>query len=95
MKSPARRETTQVTANSSLVSDKKTCSQVNNNENMPRRGNRCDIVSGRRFPEIFRSLGHVVGNLSETNVWQVITSYGRQTTQVAADSSLVSEKKTC
>ena len=54
-----RRETTQVAADSSLVSDKRTYSLVNDNENMPRRGNRCDIVSGWDLPEIFRRLGHV------------------------------------
>ena len=46
-----RRETTQVAADSSLVSDKKTYSLVNDNESMPRRGNRCDIVSGWDLPE--------------------------------------------
>ena len=66
-----RRETTQVTAISSLVSDYKTCSLVNNYEDMPRRGNRRDIVSCRDFPKVFRRLRHVFGDLSETNVWQL------------------------
>ena len=48
-----RRETTRVAADSSLVSDKRTCSLVNDNENMPRGGNRCDIVSAHDLPEIF------------------------------------------
>ena len=70
-KPPNRRETTQVTAISSLVSDYKTCSLVNNYENRPRRGNRCDIVSGRGFSEVFWRLRHVFGDLSEVNVWQL------------------------
>ena len=68
MKPPNRRETTQVTAISSLVSDYKTCSLVNNYENMPRRGNRCDVVSGRDFPEVFQRLRHMFGDLFEANV---------------------------
>ena len=71
MKPPNRRETTQVTAICSLVSDQKTCSLVNNYESMPRRGNRCDIVSGRDFPEVFRRLRHVFRDLSEANVRQL------------------------
>ena len=65
------RDPAQVTAISSLVSDKKSCSLVNNYENMPRRGNRCDIVSSRDFPEVFWRLRHVFGDLSEANVWQL------------------------
>ena len=46
------RETTWVAADSDLMSDKRTCSLVNDNDNMPRRVNRCDIVSARDLPEI-------------------------------------------
>ena len=47
------RETTRMAVDSSLVSDKRTCSMVNDNENMPRRVNRCDTVSARALPEMF------------------------------------------
>ena len=47
------RETTREAADSSLVSDKRTCSLVNDNENTPRRVNRCDIVSARDLLQIF------------------------------------------
>ena len=39
-------------ADSSLVSDKRTCSLENDNEDMPGRVKRCDIVSARNLPEI-------------------------------------------
>ena len=61
-----RRETTRVAADSSLVSDKRTFSLVSNNdEKMPRRVNRCDIVRARGLPEIFHArLGIVLsGNM--------------------------------
>ena len=62
------RETTRVAADSSLVSDKRTCSVVNDHENiLPRRVNRCDIVSARDLPEIF---------LGELNTCSVV--YARQ-----------------
>ena len=43
------RETTRLAADSSLVSNRRTCSLVNDNEKMPRRVNRCDIVSARNI----------------------------------------------
>ena len=65
------RETTQVAADSSLVSDKRTWNLVNANENMPRRVNRCGIVSARDLREIFQArIGYVFVDLYEENVWQ-------------------------
>ena len=64
---PYRREATRVPTDSSLVSDKRTCSLVNDNENMPRRVNWCDIVISLDSPEIFHG---------EEGMCSVI--YGRQ-----------------
>ena len=84
-----RRETTRVAAVSSLVSDKRKYSLVKNYENMPRRVNRWNIVSARNLPETF------VGDFCICSVIyarQMCGYYLRQTTRMAADSSLVIEK---
>ena len=71
------RDTTRLAADSSLVSDKRTFSLVNDDENMPRRVNRCDIVSACGLPEIFRArIGYIFGDLCETNVWQLLPPAG-------------------
>ena len=67
------RETTRVAADSSLVSDKRTFSLVSNDEKMPRRVNRCDIVRARGLPEIFHAR---VGIILSGNMCSVI--YTRQ-----------------
>ena len=90
-----RLKPSQVAGDSSLVSDKRTYSLVNDNGNIPRQVNRCDIVSNRDLHKILLRKWCMCSLIYARQMrGNCYPSYGWQSTRVAADSSLVSEKRT-